>query len=356
MQLPPPLWLRETGPDSDVVVSTRCRIARNLAGFPFPWRAGELDSKQAAETVVIAAERSGCFRDAILVHGSRLDPESAVQLVRWRYAGRDWIAGGRSRKLLISSDTALSLLVNEEDHIRLQSIIPGLQVESVLTRAEEAERAMRAFVEFATLPDIGFLTTCLTNAGTGLRISTLLHLAGLASQTSTKARPLDAVLEAARSLGCAVRGLYGEGSSATGELFQVSNNYTYGIAPAQIADRVASAAKYLIEAERAARRTQFGGSVGRARLAEGSRQTIRALYDYEAPPAQLLQWVSTLRLAVAEGILPGRLSDTAEWVAIAGTEAAMESLVSSGNTANERFLAISRTSALRRRLRPLLEA
>jgi hypothetical protein len=90
-------------------------------------------------------------------------------------------------------------------------------------------------------------------------------------------------------------------------------------------------------------------------LADGARRTLSDLYAHEAPPARLLQWVSTLRLAVAEGVLPGRLSDTAEWVSIAGTEAALPDSEMGGDTARERFLAISRTSALRQKLRPLLE-
>jgi protein arginine kinase len=353
MQVPPPIWLRDVGPDSDVVVSTRCRIARNLTGFPFPWRAGELESKQSAELILTAAERSGCFRDARPIAGSHVDSDESVQLVRWRYASRDWAAGGRNRWLVVAGDTTLSLLVNEEDHIRLQSITPGLQVESVLLRAEEADTAMGAALEFATLPEVGFLTTSLTNAGTGMRISVLMHLAGLASSMAGR---LEAVLDAARSLGCAVRGLYGEGSSGTGELFQVSNRYTFGLAPEQIADHVASASKYLIQEERSARQEQFGTAAGRERLAGDARRTVRDLYEQEAPPARLLRWVSTLRLAVSEGILPGRLSDTAEWVSIAGTEAALPSTESPSDSARDRFLAISRTSALRQRLRPLLEA
>lgn len=351
MHIPPPIWLRETGPDSDVVVSTRCRIARNLAGFPFPWRAGELESKQAAEAILIAAERSGRFRDAHVVQGVVGDSEANVRLVRWRYASRDWVAGGRNRWLLISSDTALSLLVNEEDHIRLQSITPGLQVESVLVRAGDAVSAMSASLDFAALPEVGYLTTSLTNAGAGMRISVLMHLAGLAATT---ARRLETVLEAARALGCAVRGLYGEGSSGTGELFQVSNRYTFGTTPEQIADHVSSAAMYLIQEERAARRELFESAEGRERLADGARRTLGDLYAQEASPARLLQWVSTLRLAVAEGILPGQLSDTAEWVSIAGTEAALIDSETGGDTARERFLAISRTSALRQKLRPLV--
>jgi protein arginine kinase len=353
MDLPPPQWLYESGPDSDVVVSTRCRIARNLAAFPFPWRSGELQAKQAGERLLVAAERSGSFRDATVIRGSRVDSESAVQLVRWRYASRDWISGVHDRWLLISTDARLTLLINEEDHLRLQGIAPGLQVESVRERAETAEQAISKSVEFARHPELGYLTTYLTNVGTGMRISVLVHLAGLASTT---ARRLDAVLDAARSLGCAVRGVYGEGTSGTGELFQVSNRFTYGASERQIADRVASAARYLVDAERTARKELFGGAQGRERLAEGARDAVHDLYRHEAHPAQLLQWVSTLRLAISEGVFPGALSETAEWVAIAGTEAAANVDKSQPPTdaAKERFLAISRSAALRNRLRPLL--
>ncbi len=348
MNVQPPLWLRETGPDSDIVLSTRCRVARNLDGFPFPWRAGELESKEAAESVLLAAERSGVFRDSSCIRGADVNGESAVQLVRWRYASRDWIVGGRHRWLLISADTALSLLVNEEDHVRIQSIYPGLLVESVMARAHGAARGIETAAQFASRPGIGFLTASLTNAGTGIRVSVLLHLAGLAALGG---HDLEQVLQAARLLGCAVRGLYGEGSSGTGELFQVSNMYTWGVEPEQIADRVSSATAYIVDAERRARHKLFGDETGRAKLADWSCSALKSLYEEEAPPERLLQWMSTLRLAAAEGVLPADLADTAEWISIAGSEAAEQP---SGNTARERFLAISRTSALRQKLRHLI--
>lgn len=341
---PRPRWLTESGPNNDVVLSTRCRVARNLADIPFPWRATEGERKQVAETILAAVQRaSGDLARARAIPGERLDEEQTARLLEWRYVSRDWARGGPHRWLLIAPDRATSLLVNEEDHVRLQTILPGLQVESVLSRAEQAERALASAISFAWEERMGFLTTSLTNAGTGVRVSALLHLAGLAVSESR-----EAVLEAATEVGCAVRGLYGEGTQGTGELFQVSNTGAYGLDLPQIAARIEAATHYLTEAERRARRERFGSQEGRDALAASCAEALRSLFRQEAAPRRLLPLVSVLRLAVAEGILPGSLAQTAEWVTLAGVEAAQAGSV---ERVTERFEAVRRSAALRQHLR-----
>ncbi|HXG23642.1 MAG TPA: hypothetical protein VNJ09_03730, partial [Chthonomonadales bacterium] len=217
--IPPPQWLTDAGPECDVVLSTRCRLARNLAGVPFPWRATEGQRKQVAQAVLDAVERCGAeLGQAQRVRGDALDTATITQLLEWQYASRAWMESGMHRWLLAWPDRATSLLVNEEDHLRLQAILPGLQVESNLEAVYRTERALASVLSFAHDERIGFLTTSLNNAGTGLRASVLLHLAGLA--TSSR---LSTVLGAAAEVGCSVRGLYGEGTRGTGDLFQISN-------------------------------------------------------------------------------------------------------------------------------------
>lgn len=346
--IPPPRWLRDGGPENDVVLSTRCRLARNLAGEPFPWRATEGQRKQVAQAVLDAVERCGAERgQARWMRGDNLDPVAVTQLLEWRYASRAWAEGGTHRWLFVWSDRATSLLVNEEDHLRLQAILPGLQVESSLEAATRTERALASALPFAHDERIGFLTASLNNAGTGLRASVLLHLAGLAASAE-----LPTLLEAAAEVGCSVRGLYGEGTRGTGDLFQVSNTYSFGIEPARVAERVVSAVKYIAEAERRARQEQFGTAYGRAMLRNAVESALHRLFGEEQTPHPLLPLVSALRLAVAEGVLPGDLARTNEWVALAGVE---DARVRSVGQATVHFEAVRRSAALRQRLRKSLQ-
>jgi protein arginine kinase len=348
MAVPAPLWLSVEGSDADVVVSTRCRLARNLAGFPFPWRAGELERKQAAEAILHAAQRGGGpLGEAEALPGGRIDTDTADHLRDWRYASRDWLEGGSHRWLMVAPDGLTSLQVHEEDHIRLQVIAPGLQVEYVHRVAEEAARRLEDSVAFARSVEVGYLTASLTNAGTGMRLSVLLHLPGLAVSAER-----DAILEAAAVVGCAVRGLHGEGTRGTGELFQVSNTYTFGVDAATTAARVHASAAHLVEAERRARRMRFGSEEGRQDLAEGTWRALEAIFSPDPHPGTLLPAVSVLRLAVSEGLLAGSMVETAEWLAVAGVEAALAGKV---DRTKERYELVRRSAALRQRLRRFVE-
>src|SRR5579871_5080574 len=284
MNVAAPCWQTDVGPDGDVALATRCRLARNLEGLAFPWMADEGGRKRAAETILDAARRAGgSLSTAAAIRGDRLTDEETARLLQWQYVSRDWVAGGMHRWLLVGADRQVSLLVNEEDHVRLQAILPGLQVESVYRIAADTESRLASAVSFAFREEIGFLAASLTNAGTGLRISVLLHLAGLAASETR-----ESVLSAAAEIGCAVRGLYGEGTVGTGELFQVSNIYAYGLTPSRIVERVGRAARYLIDAEREARRRLFGSAEGRERLRAATEDALRYLFLEEAAPRRLL--------------------------------------------------------------------
>src|SRR5688572_6698758 len=234
-----PLWLTEEGPESDIVLSTRCRIARNLEQLPFPWRANEFQRKSAAESLLNAAERAGGpLRDAESLAAERLTQEQVNHLVEWRYASRAWAEGGSHRWILTARDRTVSLLINEEDHLRIQAIAPGFLVESCMAGAEEIERSLNRYVPFARNDRVGYLTSALTNAGTGLRVSVFMHLPGLL-QTGA----LDSRLDTVKELGAAVRGLYGEGTQGTAGLFQISNRRAFDLHPQDIASGVAASAR-----------------------------------------------------------------------------------------------------------------
>jgi protein arginine kinase len=342
--IPTPRWQRETGPDSDVVISSRCRLARNIEGFPFPWRASDGELKHSAEMALNAIRRSGgIFSSGFNYQGERLAPETLSRLLEFRYASLEWTRSTSHRWLVITPDGSASLMLNEEDHLRFQAILPGLQVESVYSLAREAVEQLEVSLRYAEKADIGYLTASLTNAGTGLRLSALLHLPGLSSS-----QELETILEAAEQTGCAVRGVYGEGTHGTGELFQVSNSYTFRADPLQIVTRVNAATSYLVDAERRARHERFSSSHGRSALREATQEALGLLMQEEAAQERLLSLVSVLRLAVAEGILEGNLAETAEWIAIAGPA---DKKGGSDALSRSRFEAVRRTSAIRQRLR-----
>lgn len=347
--VPAPRWLSENGPDNDVVLSTRCRLARNLVGVPFPWRAGEGDRRQAAKAIRDAVERAGRpLSQSFSLRGDALDRETADVLLQWRYVSLDWLRGGSHRQIFILPDTRVALMTLEEDHLRLQAILPGLLVESTVEHVQAVEAALSQHLEFAQNAETGYFTSSLTNAGSGMRVSALLHLPGLAALGSR-----DEALEAASELGCAIRGLYGEGTQGTGELFQVSYRYTYGVSTAQALSRVEAAARYLVETERAARCELFCESAGRNGLKTAAKEALDTFFQEEATPRRLLPLLSILRLAAAEGVLTEPLNEFAGLFAMAGLAEPAQLSQGESDTASERYEAIRRTSALRQRLRSL---
>src|SRR2546430_7927461 len=200
---PNAIWLTQAGPQSDVVVASRCRIARNLAGYPFPWRAGELHRKAAAERVLDSLQRAGGELGAATRIAGQIGAEHLLQLLERQYVSLDWAHGSSHRWVAIIPSGSASILINEEDHLRIQVILPGVQVESVIEEAERIEHAIGRHLKYARDPEIGYLTASIANAGSGLRISLLMHLAGLEAEDR-----LEHELRAAVETGCSVRGLY----------------------------------------------------------------------------------------------------------------------------------------------------
>jgi protein arginine kinase len=342
--IPVPAWLRESGPHSAVVVSSRCRGARNLAGVPFPWRAKELQRRESARSIADALQRGASELDhAAIIHGHDLDSSDNDRLIEWRYASPDWIEGGSNRCIAVGATGALSILVHEEDHLRLQDILPGLQVESATRAIESALHTLARYLHFGWCSEFGFVTASLANAGTGMRASVLVHLAGLA-----RTGGLDPVLQAASDLGCTVRGLYGEGSLGTGGLFQVSNRCSDVGDAGTITGKVASTARFMVEAETKARAELFGSELGKERLRLAASEAIETLFRVELPPRELLATVSVLRLAACEGILHADHFETAEWVSLSGQAAATDQ---SGQSSRIPFEAMRRSAELRKRLR-----
>lgn len=241
------LWLGPDSPDSDVAVSTRVRLARNIAHLPFPHR---LDAGGAQKVKTPA-------RQAFLPEGSDykwLEMSAVAPLYRRRMIeqhliSRELAASDRGA-VVLSPDTRYSIMMMEEDHYRLQFIKGGFDVDTSLKACMELERLLGRQTQFAYHDTLGYLTACPTNVGTGMRVSVMLHLKAL-----SVTRVIGSILPQLGQFGVTVRGTYGEGSNATGALYQVSNQVTLGVGEEGIAKNLKAIVQELIAKEREMRGT-----------------------------------------------------------------------------------------------------
>lgn len=247
-------WYIEKGPESDVVISSRIRLARNLKEFPFPSKMDDEQGKLVLDRVREAAAnlRKIIQTDLTFVDIRRLSPIERQALVEKHLISPDLSEGSRESGVLISKDEYVSIMVNEEDHLRIQCLFPGMQIKSAWKACEAIESALEEKIEFAYSGKLGYLTCCPTNLGTGIRASAMLHLPALVMTGYIRG-----VLEACGKLGIAVRGLYGENSEASGSMFQISNQVTLGQSEEEITANISSITSQVIEQERALRQELY---------------------------------------------------------------------------------------------------
>ncbi|HKE01598.1 MAG TPA: ATP--guanido phosphotransferase [Planctomycetota bacterium] len=242
-------WLSGGGPESDVVVSTRVRLARNLRGQPFVAR---MTDERAEEITRLLHEKLAESEPTRRLEFQPLRSSSEVLrdvLLERFLISRELAASSFDRGVAFDPAESLSVMVNEEDHLRLQSLQAGLQLDAAFDRMVEVDRALERAVEYAFSEEWGYLTSCPTNVGTGLRVSVMLHLPGLALVP----RELKKVFNVATRLNLAIRGLHGEGTQASGAFFQVSNQVTLGRTERELLDDLRDVVPKVVEFERKVR-------------------------------------------------------------------------------------------------------
>ena len=243
-------WYEKAGSCGDVVVSTRVRLARNLKQYPFPARASA-SQREAVERQVKDALLSG---NSILSKEFRFVPlenttqEEAVSLVERHIVSPEFIADRRGKAVLISADESISIMVNEEDHLRIQVLREGFSLKEAAETADRIDTLLSENLDFAFDPELGYLTQCPTNLGTGLRASVMLHLPGL-----TESGAMPRIASNLSKLGLTIRGTYGEGSKSIGALYQLSNQITLGLSENEAIENLRSITVQLMEEERKAR-------------------------------------------------------------------------------------------------------
>jgi protein arginine kinase len=245
-------WMKVKGPQSDIVFSSRVRIARNLAGMPFP----TLSTASRAEEVVrmvhdVWKEKSDLpsLEGATFVRMSELSPFEKRVLVEKHLISPQLAEESPNGAVLLSQDESVSIMINEEDHIRIQCLFPGLQLEKAWKMASQLDDWLETHFTFAFDDQCGYLTSCPTNLGTGIRASVMVHLPALAMT-----QQLPRLFPVITQVGLAVRGIYGEGSEALGQLYQISNQVTLGQSEEEIIDKLQGVVLQIIEHELNARK------------------------------------------------------------------------------------------------------
>jgi protein arginine kinase len=224
-------WLRGSGPLHEIVISTRIRLARNLRGFLFLSRASVEMRAEIAETVAVAARKAELLKEFIHIEVDKLDELDRQLLVERHLISREHADGTGARRVAFHPSEASAIMVNEEDHLRVQVLRSGLQIEQAWEHINAIDDVLEKNLDFEFHPQYGYLTACPTNVGTGIRVSVMLHLPALRLTNE-----LEKVGQAARDMRLAVRGLYGEGTEALGDFFQVSNQITLGRSELEIID------------------------------------------------------------------------------------------------------------------------
>ncbi|MEA3209210.1 MAG: protein arginine kinase [Chthoniobacter sp.] len=241
-------WLRGEGPHHQIVVSSRVRLARNVQKFAFPGWAKKAERLQILETIKPRVEELPEMADAFSVYSQDLSALEKQVLVERHLISREHAAKGVGSAVVMNKKQTLSIMVNEEDHLRLQALRSGLQLKSVFKMIDKVDTALEERLDFAFHPRLGYLTACPTNVGTGMRGSAMLHLPAL-----VMSEQINQVIQAVNKIGLAVRGLYGEGTEALGNLFQVSNQTTLGEKEEDIIARLHKVIEQIIEHEQNAR-------------------------------------------------------------------------------------------------------
>ncbi len=336
-------WLRGTGPESDIVISSRIRLARNLAAFPFTNRASP---HQKAEIENLLRERIGRLD---------LDPKLAYLnvpglsaldrqfLVERQLISRELASAEGPRGVAVGPRETVSLMVNEEDHLRLQVMRSGFALDEVWQDIDKVDDLLEQRVSYAFSEEFGYLTACPTNVGTGMRASVMLHLPAL-----VLAKQIEKVFRALQKINLAVRGLYGEGSRASGDFYQISNQVTLGKSETTILSEIREVIPQIITYERQARQTLVRES--RQSLQDRVSRAFGTLCSATMMTSEeTMDLLSSVRLGINLGLLEDITIPTVNELFIHTQPAHLQKLMGASLDGEERNAA--RARYLRQRLR-----
>jgi protein arginine kinase len=241
-------WLRGSGPESDVVMSTRVRLARNLADYPFVRRCTDIDRANIEAFLRQQLAASPELASLSIINVANLAWIDRQFLVERQLISRELADAEGARSVAIDAQERVSVMINEEDHLRIQVMKSGLDLIAAWDQMDAIDDMLERNVHYAFHPKLGYLTACPTNVGTGLRVSVMVHLPALVIT-----QQLERVFRSLQKINLAVRGLYGEGSQAMGDFYQISNQITLGKSEAELVKQVSDVVPAIINYERKAR-------------------------------------------------------------------------------------------------------
>ena len=247
--LSPSPWLKPGGPQSDIVLSTRVRLARNVAGRPFATRLRPEERQDLEAFQKKAVVKALGARDITWFELGDVSEIDRRCLVERHIISRELAAAEGQRGVAVDGAQRLAIMANEEDHLRLQIIFPGLQLQEAWLEADSVDNHLEEEITYAFSPKLGYLTACPTNVGTGMRASVMLHLPSL-----VLTKQIEKVFRAVARMRLAVRGLYGEGTQATGDIYQISNQASLGRSETDILKTLGAVIPQIVDYEQQARR------------------------------------------------------------------------------------------------------
>jgi protein arginine kinase len=334
---------KRSGPHDRIVMSSRVRLARNLRGMAFPGWAKKAERIRSLE--IMRPEVEG-LRQMVGGFSESMDNLSALDkqiLVERHLISREHAAKNAGSGLVLNREESLCVMINEEDHLRMQSLRPGLQLKEAWQAVDQVDSVLEKKLPYAFSPTLGYLTACPTNVGTGIRVSAMLHLPAL-----VLSEQINQIIQAVNKLGLAVRGLYGEGTEALGNVFQVSNQMTLGETEGDIVERLSKVLAQLIEHEENARASLLESKpkmvfnhIGRAYGILANAHSISS--------KETMNLLSLLRLGVDLGLFPGTDRALVDELFLITQPAHLQKSYSEKLSAEERDLL--RADMLRERLR-----
>lgn len=293
-------WYSCKAPEDDVVISTRIRLARNLSDMPFPARMNTAQAEELKQRVKRAVSESNTpFAKTLKFIDMSAVPQNEISaMVERHIISPEFAEAAEGRAIILSEDESISVMIGEEDHIRIQVLLGGLQLEKAYDIAERLDTLLYDSLHFAFDPNLGYLTECPTNLGTGLRASVMLHL-----PLCESAGEIPALSDAIGKIGLTVRGMYGEGSESKASLYQISNQITLGISEKNAIDNLKIIASQLIEKERRLR-----NELNSVKLEDIVYRALGLLKGCRIlSGSEMMNLLSRIKLGVSMGILDREL-------------------------------------------------
>ncbi len=290
-------WLKGTGPNSDIVISSRIRLARNLEKLPFSHWASKKQEKEAMDILEKGVLDVDLVKTGAYIRMSEIEDVDRQFLLERHLISREHMVHPEYKSVAIADKEIMSIMVNEEDHLRVQVMQSGFNLQECWRIANRLDESLHKRLKFAFSADWGYLTACPTNTGTGLRASVMLHLPAL-----VMTKQVSRVIQAISKLGMTARGLYGEGTEAEGNFFQISNQITLGTPEDDVIDNLERVIRQVIGHEENARKTLMkqNREVLQDKIAR-SNGIIRSAYIVNTK--ETLSLLSMVRLGVDMGLI-----------------------------------------------------